>query len=51
MTPDEVDVEAGTADDGDPLDDVLDKVEGDDRAHVPVELGQQQHLPFLQKFG
>ena len=47
MTPDDVDVEADAADDGDALNDVLDKVERDDGAHVPVQLGQEKHLPFL----
>ena len=49
MTPNDVDVEPDAADDGDSLDDVLDKVERDDCAHVPVQLGQKEHFPFLNE--
>ena len=49
VTPNDVDVKADAADDGDALDDVLDKVERDDGAHVPVQLGQKEHFPFLNE--
>ena len=31
------------------LDDVLDEVGGDHGGHVPVQLGEQQHLPLLKE--
>ena len=34
---------------GQPLNDVLDKVKRDDRTHVPLEFGEEQHLPFLKQ--
>jgi len=47
VAPDEIGVEAGAVEDGDSLDDVFHKVEGDHGAHIPVKFRQKQNFPFL----
>ena len=48
MSPGHVQVDRGV-DLADALDYVLDEVGGDHGGHVPIQLGQQQHFPFLRK--
>ena len=51
MVPDDgVVVEALDPEPAHALDDVLDEVGGDHGGHVPVQLGEQQHLPLLKNF-